>query len=287
MKALHCILTLVVVGHAKGMLMNASKVFSQGRYVVPAFALDDNDLTMYRQYFGDSREPFAITVMGEELYILTSPEDVLIVYKETIALDFNPIIKEIMLDFGVTAQTVDKMFVPDAGEKHWMDLSHANFKLQMHPGDKLEVLQANFLGKIDRSLRWENISGPMVIGKSDGSKELTISLWEWCGHVLVDAATRAFFGDVMFRISPNVLKDFFIFDEQSWKLSYKYPHWAAADMYNAKTRGEATFIKYLALPKKQREDACWIVKELELGMEALGIEEEGQKAPLLFILYRL
>jgi hypothetical protein len=100
MKAIHCILTLVVVGHAKGMLMNASKVFSQGRYVVPAFALDDNDLTMYRQYFGDSREPFAITVMGEELYILTSPEDVLIVYKETIALDFNPIIKEIMLDLA-------------------------------------------------------------------------------------------------------------------------------------------------------------------------------------------
>jgi hypothetical protein len=95
---------------------------------------------MCREYFGNSREPFAITVMGEELYIITSPDDILAVYKETIALDFDLIIKEIMVDFGVNAQTLDKMFDHNASDKHLMYLSHANFKLQMNPGDKLEVL---------------------------------------------------------------------------------------------------------------------------------------------------
>ena len=225
--------------------------------------------------------------MGEELYVITSPEDVLAVYKETAALDFDPIVQEILGDFGVKKQTSDKMFDRNYGDKHWMDLSHANFKLQMHPGEKLEVLQSTFLGNIDHALRWENISGPMVQGTSSDSNELTLSLWEWCGHVLVDSATRAFFGDAIYKISPDLLKDFFVFDEQSWKLPYKYPHWAAPDMYDSKAKGEAAFAKYLALPKEQREDASWIVKELERGMEDLGIEEEGQKSPLLFLLYRL
>jgi hypothetical protein len=225
--------------------------------------------------------------MGEELYIVTSPEDVLAVYKETTALDFDPIVRDIMVDFGVTVQTLDKMFDRKFGDKHWIDLSHANFKLQMHPGEKLKVLQTTFLGNIDRSLHWENISRNMVQKASDDHSELIVSLWQWCGHVLVDSATRAFFGDSLYQISPHLLDDFFIFDDESWKLSYKYPHWAARDMYNAKAKGEATFAKYLALPKAQREDALWIINELEHGMQGLGIEEEGQKDPMLFLLYRL
>lgn len=224
--------------------------------------------------------------MGEELYIVTSPGDVLAVYKETAALDFDPIVREIMADFGVTEQTLDKMFDRNFGGKHWMDQSHANFKLQMHPGEKLGVLQRIFLDNIDQSLRWEKISGPMIQETSDDRSELTIDLWQWCGHVL-DSATRAFFGGSLYEISPHLLDDFFIFDNESWKLSYRYPHWAAPDMYNDKAKGEATFAKYLALPKERRQDASWIIDELENGMKSLGIEEEDQKAPILFLLYRL
>ncbi|KAF2827304.1 cytochrome P450 [Ophiobolus disseminans] len=242
------LLTIVVFGHVKGMLMNASDVFTRGR-----------------QYFGNSREPFTLTIMGEELYIITSPEDVLAVYRETTALEFDPIVQEILGDFGVRKETSNKMFDRSYGDKHWMDLSHTNFKLQMHPGEKLEVLQSTFLGNIDHALKWENMSGPMIQSTSEDNNELSISLWEWCGHVLVDSATRAFFGGAIYRISPDLLKDFFVFDEQSWKLPYKYPYWAARDM----------------------GDASWIVKELERGMEDLGIEEEGQKSPLMFLLYRL
>lgn len=259
-----------LVGHVKGMLMNASDVFTRGR-----------------QYFGNTREPFTLTVMGEELYVITSPEHVLAVYKETSALDFDSIVQDILGDFGVKKETSNKMFERNYGDKNWMDLAHANFKLQMHPGEKLEVLQSTFLGNIDRSLRWENVSGPMVQETANDGNELTISLWEWCGHVLVDSATRAFFGDALYKTTPDLLKDFFVFDEESWKLPYQYPHWAAREMYDSKAKGEAAFEKYLALPKDQREDASWIVKELESGMESLGIEEPDQKSPLIFLLYRL
>jgi hypothetical protein len=44
------------------------------------------------------------------MYIVTSPDDVLSVYKNTKALDFNPIIKDIVADFGVTSATLERMF---------------------------------------------------------------------------------------------------------------------------------------------------------------------------------
>ncbi|KAF2197034.1 cytochrome P450 [Delitschia confertaspora ATCC 74209] len=224
--------------------------------------------------------------MGEELYVITSPEDVLAVYKDTTSLDFDPIIRDIMADFGLTRHTLDKMFDRKFGQKHWMDLCHADFKLQMHPGEKLEVLQSTFLGNIDKSLQWSQVSGPMVLASSNKNGK-TVSLWKWCGQVLVDSATRAFFGDAIYRVAPDLLADFFLFDNESWKLSYKYPRFAAPDMYKAKAKGEAAFAQYLALPQEQRQDASWIVKAIEQGIMDLGVEESSQAAPMLFVLYRL
>jgi hypothetical protein len=107
---------------------------------------------MRRQNFGNSRESFTVTVMGEELYIIISPEDVLAVYKDTKALDFDPIIREIIADFGVRNKPLDKVSDRGSNDKHWMDLSHTNFRLQMHPGNKLETLQSAFLYNIEQQL---------------------------------------------------------------------------------------------------------------------------------------
>ncbi|OCL04151.1 cytochrome P450, partial [Glonium stellatum] len=257
------------VGHARAMMMNADKLFSYGR-----------------EYFGNTREVFTITVAGEEMYIVTSPEDVLSVYKNTKALDFNPIIRDIMTDFGLTPTTLDKMFEQRFTGKCWMDLTHDDFKLQLHPGEKLDALQDTFLGNIDRSMSWDKLDGPMVLAGS-GTDEKVVSLFKWCGEVLVDSATRAFFGDALYQVAPDLLKDFFTFDNESWKLNYKYPHFAAKDMYAAKANGEAAFVKYLALPKEQRQDASWIVQAIEQGMKDISIDEESQRAPMLFVFYRL
>ncbi|CAG8959642.1 hypothetical protein HYFRA_00001545 [Hymenoscyphus fraxineus] len=224
--------------------------------------------------------------MGQELYIVTSPKDVLSVYKNSKGLDFNPIIKEIMASFGLRASTLDKMFDLDSNGKCWMDTAHGIFKLQMHPGEKLDELQATFLGNIDKSLNWEKLVGPMVLSNS-GNEAKSVSLFKWCGEVLVDSATRAFFGDSIFHIDPNLLADFFVFDADSWKLSYQYPYFAAKDMYDAKKKGETAFAKYLALPREQREDASWVTKSIEDGIEGLGIREESQSSPMLFVLFRL
>jgi len=96
--------------------------------------------------------------MGEEIYIVTSPDGVFSVYKNTKALDFNPIIKDIM----ATLATLDRMFEERFKGKCWMDLTHDDFKLQLHPREKPDVLQDTFLGSIDCSLNRDELSRPWL-----------------------------------------------------------------------------------------------------------------------------
>ncbi|TVY84366.1 Cholesterol 7-alpha-monooxygenase [Lachnellula suecica] len=258
-----------VVGHARSMFMDSNGLFSYAR-----------------EYLGNSRQVFSLTVMGQELYIATSPKDVLSVYKNSKAIGFNPVIRQLLGTFGLRPATLDKMFVENTNGKSWMDISHGNLKLQMHPGNKLDELQAEFHGNIDNWMRWSRLSGPVVLS-AVGEDEKVVSLYKWCSQVLVDSATRAFFGDSLLELDPDLLKTFFIFDEQSWKLNYHYPYFAAKDMYNAKSKCETAFANYLALPKEQRKDASWIAQTLEESMDGLGVLEDSQASPMLFVLFRV
>src|SRR5687768_12291561 len=111
-----------------------------------------------RKYNNNS--PWVLKIMGESLYIIPSPEDVLSVFKMSKALDFDPIIGEILGKYGVHSKTIEKMTTPhDGNSKIWMDTSIANFKTQLHPGPQLDILQNNVLESINTSLTWEKITG--------------------------------------------------------------------------------------------------------------------------------
>lgn len=175
------------------------------------------------------------------------------------------------------------MFDTTDKPKSWMDTCHDDFKLQMHPGQQLDTLQSVFLGNIDRLLRWDQIVGT----KAEHGSMKVVSAWEWCRHALVDAATRAFFGEAIYRVAPNILSDFYTYDDDAWKQHYDYPRFAARDMYEAKERCELAWVEYLSLPVQQRQDASWITLRIEEGLKGLGIEEASQAAPNLLSLHRL
>ncbi|KAG8162984.1 hypothetical protein KVR01_007462 [Diaporthe batatas] len=240
-------------------------------------------LTRGREHFGNTREIFGLTVMGQDMYIATSPKDVLSIYKETKKLDMNPVIAKIMRDFDCTKENVQKMFDTTNKPKSWMDTCHDDFKLQMHPGERLEILQTTVLNNIDRLLQWDQVVGV----KSTKGPAKIVSAWEWCRHALVDGATRAFFGDAIYRVAPDILSVFYIYDDDAWKQHYNYPKFAARNMYEAKEQCLQAWIAYLSLPVEEREDASWIVKKIEQGLKQMGVDEPSQAAPNLLSLHRL
>ncbi|KAI1114924.1 cytochrome P450 [Nemania sp. NC0429] len=195
--------TLPFFGHVWGMTVSAAQVFRDGS-----------------SYFRNSRDPWSLAILGEETYIVTSPSDVLAVYRNTAKLDPDKVIKDVLGQFGVTQENVNKLFDRHGTPKHTMDHFHELFKS-------------------------------------------------------------------IYSVAPTILEDFFAFDNEAWKLPYKYPKFAAKSLYASKARCEAAFAAYLALPKERRSDASWIVTESQKAIEDMGIVDPTQCGAMLFSLHRV
>lgn len=214
--------------------------------------------------------------MGERLYIITSPKDVVGAWKHTTALTFDPFIRKVIALHGATPETVEKMFhKPKEGTsigKSFMEKVHEDYILQLYPGEKLNILQNTFLEKIEENLSWDRLCGEMLL--ADSSEEKSLSLWAMCREVLSNATLRSLFGDNIVQIAPEILPNFFLFDEDSWMFYYEFPKYTTRNMWNAKTNATKAVEKYFSLPKSQRPGASWLIETHEKDMRALGMDNQ-------------
>lgn len=227
---------------------------------------------------------------------MTSSKDVSTVFKNTEQLTFDDYIKDLMLQFGTTPEAVDKMWQaptnnnlnstnlqPNPRLKSFVHLSDSLYRQQLHPGEKLNTLQNIFLGNIYKSLTWETMLEKIII--SSTANERSVSLLEWTRQVLLDGATRAFFGDKLLEIEPNLFASFFYFDDNSWKLTYKIPRYWSNDVYASKQRAQDALKEYFCLPKEQRSGEAWIIRTFETELRGLGVDEPNIAAVMMMIFW--
>jgi len=246
------------------------------------------------EYFHNSRQPYLLTLAGERFYVLTSAQDVAVAYKNTDSLTFDVFVRDIMVAFGSSSGAIEKMWlfpskdghgfaaqVPNPAQKCLAQLTRDFHKQQLHPGENQSALADKFLHHIDESLRWERMSVKYILKSTESSRE--ISLKGWCGDVLLDAATRAFFGESLLQIEPDLFRDFFDFDDNSWMLLYRYPRFLAKDMYRAKDAAIDALTKYFALPKESRSGEAWFIRTLEAEQRQLGIGDRDIATLMLMV----
>ncbi|KAG8167475.1 hypothetical protein KVR01_003164 [Diaporthe batatas] len=217
--------------------------------------------------------------MGEELYITASADDVNSVYKDTKNLDFDAVIVDLLREFGVSKDTLDKLFDAQlSGGRSWMDRQHDIYRAQMHPGGRGDALADAVLKQVNKMVQRDPIITPIAL-KAQGNKSRTASLWKWCGHVLVEASIQAFFGPSFVCLSPCFVADYLRFDEDYWRLKEKSPEAAATTKHNC----VSALLRWLDLPDLERRGACWMVAKMEQDFADMGICDKAQLAALLFI----
>lgn len=217
-------------------------------------------------------------------------------FKNTEQLTFDDYVKDMMLQFGTTPEAVDKMWQaptnhnlnstslqPNPRPKSFVHSSESLYRQQLHPGEKLNTLQDVFLGNIYKSLTWETIPEKIII--SSTADERSVSLLGWTRQVLLDGSTRAFFGDKLLDIEPNLFASFFYFDDNSWKLTYKIPRYWSSDVYAAKQKAQDALKLYFCLPKEQRSGEAWIIRTLETELRGLGVDEPDIAAVMMMLFW--
>ncbi|KAF2118164.1 cytochrome P450 [Lophiotrema nucula] len=254
-----------VVGHAFQMFSSASKLFARGK----------------KQFKG---RMFTIVTMGTPMYIVTSAPDVLSAFKMPKDLDFDPVIAQIMGCYGMSREGVEAQSKVGEGGKTFVDRSVEMFKVQLHPGEKLDVLQDVLLKRIDEQLTYEKIEGGMV--REDRGEGKVVDMYEWAGTVIIEAQTRAFFDEVIFELCPEIVGQEMIFEEEAWKLSMELPRWAAGKFHSSMDYVRDGLLRYLQLPKEKRKGESWVVTSMLESMEKEGYDA-NTRAISLFAFYRV
>lgn len=98
---------------------------------------------------------FTVMVGGRELYVVTSASDISTIYRDNARLEYDPVDKEAMAQFGWTTDTSRKMLDQSLTTKHSVGRCHDDVKLQLHPGAKLDDLQARLLQLLGQSLQYD------------------------------------------------------------------------------------------------------------------------------------
>ena len=224
-------------------------------------------LRVYRAYFGLSRVPFAITLGGQRLYVVTSPDDVATVYQNTRTLSWDALLDDLLIGFGVSKSSIVLLWqqlpvevlaasrqsthdkTPHLSSVHSMlDL----YKRQLLPGPKSNVLISTMIRHLEESLYWPKLCSSYYTSKQP--RLYRISLMQFCSEILVNATTRTLFGNTIYKIDPKTTRNLIDFNEHAWMLIFKYPHSAKSSLGLARKNLLRTFTQYLQESSHARKD---------------------------------
>ena len=153
---------------------------------------------------------------------------------------------------------------------------------QVLPGQHLEELTHRFLGHLETSTRWDSFTSKYTLA-SDESRKI-LSLHSWCMNILVDAATRAFYGDYLFELEPSLTQIFHQWDENSWMKTYQYPDFLAGPAVKPRNMLIRTFTKYLESSRERRGNAAYYVNAEEDEERHAGLSTKDS-AKLTMLIY--
>ncbi|KAL8726311.1 MAG: hypothetical protein Q9166_006789 [cf. Caloplaca sp. 2 TL-2023] len=262
-------------GHARAFLSNQDRLLSYGR-----------------NYFENNREPFALTLGGEKLYILSSHADVVSAYKNNNTLDYGPVVGELTRNFGVSKESISKIFVPTEEFLHntsaynphgktFFRLKSDFYHVQLHPGPKFEATQAKFLDLLDEAMTFDRLPGSVSLRHCE--RVVSVSLYRLCQEVFVRAGTEVFFGKQFLDLDPHFIQSFIDFDDNNWMVFYGWPHRAAATAPMHKIL--AVIETYLDLAKTERAESTWLIDIFEDAQGHLNMPKRDIAVVLMMLLW--
>ncbi|KAL8949025.1 MAG: hypothetical protein Q9222_004834 [Ikaeria aurantiellina] len=147
-------------------------------------------------------------------------------------------------------------------------------KGHLNPGSRLDSLQIEVLRRIKD--HFSTCAGP---ADNAGTSSLAhvdgnTSLLRWCSEILIDSATRGFFGDELMQIDKGVASSFVEFDDLNWQFILPYPSILSRKMTSARNKVISALTTYFKRPLDTRVNASAFVLSLESEMRSQGLSDE-------------
>ena len=233
-------------------------------------------------------------VAGEKIAVVMSPNSASQVFKDEVSFAFDPFIDTVyrgvanVSDEGnvVLWRTTQEGFTslfPNPKNKVLVHTGNALLHKQLLQPQLLQELTAIVLGHIEETTRWNLFFDTSVKASSRNTK--IVSLHCWCRDVLIEAQSRAFFGDCLRELEPRMTSIFDQWDINSWMITYRYPAFMAKAATLPRDRLIKTLTRYLDSPREKRSGGVPFVEELEDEERNAGLSSEDSARILMIILW--
>ena len=236
----------------------------------------------YSKYFRNSKEPYSVTIAGQVIYIVTSPEDVQYLYKQTTTISWLRFVQDIYRWIGISQPNIDKLWqIPTEEQRKMYPVrkfppNQMVEEYQFHqllPGEKMDKIAKTFVDYIDESVRWQTLQKRCSYIHHSSSDGLTLSLMDWTAEIFIHATTEIYWGKSIWKVAPNLLTSFLAWEETTWKYVFQLPKFLSRDMYAAKDQLVDGFTAYYGQPKDKREDVTYYVTAAEKELRDISFDD--------------
>ncbi|KAJ8132162.1 hypothetical protein O1611_g1458 [Lasiodiplodia mahajangana] len=256
-------------------------------------------------YFG-SNKPFALTVAGRRTIILRDIQDVAIVWRNTQALSFDPFVKAVLEAFGISRDSLMRIFADprdlieetsrknsllitkNPQHKGYMNLEREWFKEQLLAPEALQRIENKYCSYLSDSLAWDKLSPTYILtSKFSTADTKVVSLKLFCRYTILSCSSRTFLGPNLEKIAPSFLRDYQEFEEESWKIFYRFPAWLAARSHRAKDSAMSELAKFLSAPETEHTGLEWIFKTMNRELQYLGVPHHDIAGIVMIIIWAI
>ena len=200
-------------------------------------------------------------------------------------------LNDLLTAFGVNPAVIPKLWQkPGLGTADQPNLDnrvkvlspiHAtldHYKSQMLPGERLDSFSYSLFDHISNLLRQDNIHQQFE-GITEG-----VSLYRFCGEVLVEALSRSMFGNRIFELEPELVQNMLDFNDDAWMLIFQYPQSPESRLHKARRRLLDFFVKYMQDTAGLRFEQAWMIDKVLRDLKNIDMCDED-RAPLLLMIY--
>ena len=249
-------------------------------------------------------EPFELMIGGGTTVVIRDTQQVSEIWRNTVALTFDPFIEGVFRAFGMPESFIKTVFTSDPAKlisdahrsesllasenpakKCYVHLQSEWFKTQLLQKDRLECLQDTYNSHLVSHITWETMTGPFVELDRFSEGYRIISLANFSRHLVSQCSFKTFVGEGLFRVAPNFARDYQKYEDDSWKIFYQVPHMFARDLHAAKNRAITGLSQYLTLPEEDSPGVAWIFRTMFRELGYLKVEEHDRSGIIMMILW--
>ena len=227
-------------------------------------------------------EPFALTLAGETIYVVTSPQDASEIARNTSTVSLEQFAKQMYTWTGVSAEKINRMWESPSADKKALnpqaqpahEMLSEYHRQQLIPGNKHSAMLSKRVSEgIDHALKFENLRRHHASSPGEGSSSFKISLWNLCTQLFIEGIAEAYLGHLIWKIHPNLLRPSMQWESSSWKYIYQLPSFLSQDMRTAKAELVDAFIQYFKSAKADRADGSFFVAAFEQELRECGFDD--------------